>query len=75
MWARDSGPDMDPTPAMLQRLYGEDMCRFVRQLLHQHQRLTAAQALKTPSLEGLAAEEVSSNPFACSAVKPDQLRL
>ena len=61
MWARDSGPDMHPAVAMLQCLYGEEMYHFVRQLLHpdQHQRPTAAQALATPFLKRLAAEEVS----------------
>ena len=61
MWARDSGPDMDIALAMLQRLYGEEMFDFVRQLLHpdQHQRPSAAQALETPFLKRLAAEEVS----------------
>lgn len=61
MWARDNGPDMDPALALLERLYGEEMYHFVRQLLHpdQHQRPTAAQALETPFLKRLAGEEVS----------------
>ena len=61
VWACDGGPDMHPGLAMIQDLYGEDMYDFVRQLLHpdQHQRPSAAQALETPFLKRLAAEEVS----------------
>lgn len=61
VWACNAGPDMHPGLAMLRRLYGEEMYDLVRHLLHPdlHQRFTAAQALETPFLKRLAAEEVS----------------
>ena len=64
IWAHEDGPNMHPGLAMLRRLYGEDMYAFIRQLLHPdlHQRFTAAQALETPFLKRLAAEEVGSTP-------------
>eukprot|EP00891_Asterochloris_glomerata_P005453 jgi/Astpho2/5453/fgenesh1_pg.00077_%23_3_t len=61
-WACNAGPDMHPGLAMLRRLDGEEMYDLVQHLLHSdlHQRFTAAQALETPFLKRLAAEETVS---------------